>query len=366
MRSILLAIALMIALPVKVWSESLNTSVGPVTVTQVMGGLEEPWGLDFLPGGGFLVTERSGELIHVATDGGKTTVAGVPTVLVNGQGGLLDVAVARDFATSREVFLSYAKAQGSGAGTALSAARLSADGTALEDVRTIFEMSPGSTSGRHFGSRIIEARDGTLFLTMGDRGGKNAAQDLGRHNGSVVRINRDGSVPRDNPFINLPTARPEIWSYGHRNPQGAALDLEGRLWINEHGARGGDEINLITGGANYGWPVISYGRNYNGSKIGIGTSAAGMEQPRHYWDPSIAPSGLMIYSGKLWPEWKGDIFSGSLKFDYISRLDPDNGWTEERIESPQTRRVRDVMEAPDGSIWFLSVGRGGVYRMAPG
>lgn len=366
MHSILLAIALMIALPVKVWSESLNTSVGPVTVTQVMGGLQEPWGLDFLPGGGFLVTERNGKLIHVAEYGGKTSVAGVPTVLVNGQGGLLDVAVARDFATSREVFLSYAKAQGSGAGTALSAARLSADGTALEDVQTIFEMSPGSTSDRHFGSRIVEARDGTLFLTMGDRGEKNAAQDLGRHNGSVVRINRDGSVPRDNPFINLPTARPEIWSYGHRNPQGAALDLEGRLWINEHGARGGDEINLITGGANYGWPVISYGRDYNGSKIGIGTSAAGMEQPRHYWDPSIAPSGLMIYSGKLWPEWKGDIFSGSLKFHYISRLDPDNGWTEERIESPQTRRVRDVMEAPDGSIWFLSVGRGGVYRMAPG
>ena len=364
MRPLLLAIALSV-LPAWGWSDSIETSAGPVTITRVMGGLEEPWALDFVPGGGFLVTERGGKLIHVTAEGTPRAVSGVPQVFAKGQGGLLDVAVARDFATSREIFLSYAKPQQGGAGTALSAARLSADGTALEDVRLIFEMNPGNTTDRHFGSRIVEARDGTLFLTMGDRGESDQAQQLGRHNGSVVRINRDGSVPRDNPYVRLPTARPETWSYGHRNPQGAALDPQGRLWVNEHGAQGGDEVNLVIGGANYGWPVIAYGRHYDGSKIGIGTSKAGMEQPRHYWDPSIAPSGMMIYSGKLWPDWKGDFFIGSLKFNYLSRLDPDKGWTEERIQSNDTRRVRDVAEAPDGSIWFLSVGRGGVYRMTP-
>jgi glucose/arabinose dehydrogenase len=274
--------------------------------------------------------------------------------------------VPRDFAQSREVYLSYAKPQRGGAGTALAVARLSPDGSQLEDVRTIFEIAPGSSGGRHFGSRIVEAPDGTIFLTVGDRGDDASAQDLTRHNGSVIRLNRDGSVPADNPFVGQSGARPEIWSYGHRNPQGAALDLEGNLWVNEHGARGGDEVNRVVRGANFGWPVISYGEHYSGRKIGEGTEKPGMEQPAFYWDPSIAPSGMMIYSGALWPEWRGDMFVGSLKFDYIARLDGATVREVEQMEGPQTQRVRDIREAPDGSIWFLSVGEGAVYRMTPG
>ncbi len=365
MRQILPILAVILA-PFCAWGDTLDTSAGAVSVTRVMTGLTEPWGLAFVPGGGFLVTERAGRLIHVTSDGKPIAVAGVPEVAARGQGGLLDVAVARDFATSREIFLSFAKPQGRSAGTALAVAQLSATGDSLENLRLIFEMRPGSSGGRHFGSRIVEAPDGTLFLTLGERGEAPAAQDLGRHNGSIIRINRDGSIPADNPFIDRQNAQPEIWSWGHRNPQGADLDLRGNLWVNEHGAMGGDEVNRIERGANYGWPVISYGRDYDGSKIGIGTEAPGMQQPAFYWDPSIAPSGLMIYSGKLWPQWRGDFFSGSLKFNYLSRLDPERGWAEERLKSRETQRVRDVTEAPDGAIWFLSVGRGAVYRLTPG
>jgi len=364
MRFLFLVFILLIG-PILASAQSLETSAGTVTVTKILGGLKEPWGLDFLSAGGFLVTERAGKLLHVTTDGRTISVSGVPTVHAKGQGGLLDVAVARDFATSREVFLSYAKPQERGAGTALAVARLSSSGDNLENFRQIFEMKQGSSGGRHFGSRIVEASDGRLFLTIGERGQGPAAQDLTQHNGSVIRINRDGSVPRDNPFVGTTDAQPEIWSLGHRNPQGAALDLQGNLWVNEHGAMGGDEVNRIEKGANYGWPVISYGRNYDGSKIGVGTESPGMTQPRYYWDPSIAPSGLMVYSGKLWPQWKGDFFSGSLKFDYLSRLDPDGRWSEERLKSRQTGRVRDVVEAPDGTIWFLSVKQGAIYRIAP-
>ncbi|MDU8941982.1 PQQ-dependent sugar dehydrogenase [Ovoidimarina sediminis] len=347
---------------------ALDTSAGRAAVTAEITGLEEPWGIAFLPDGGILVTERDGRLLHIRPDGTRLDVSGVPEVEAEGQGGLLDVMVPRDFAETREVFLSFSIRQDDGAGTALAAGSLSADGTALEGTRVIFEMSEGSSGGRHFGSRIVEAADGHLFLTTGDRGNRPSAQDLSRHNGSVIRIARDGSVPADNPFTGTPGAEPEIWSYGHRNPQGAALDADGTLWVNEHGARGGDEVNRIAKGANYGWPIISYGTHYSGAKIGIGTAQDGMEQPVHYWDPSIAPSGMMIYSGALWPEWAGDIFVGSLKFGLISRLDRDGDrLTEaERIEDDETARVRDIVEAPDGAIWFLSVGQGAAYRMVPG
>ena len=202
-------------------------------------------------------------------------------------------------------------------------------------------------------------------MTIGERGDRPSAQDLSRENGSVIRINRDGSIPADNPFVGVDGARPAIWSFGHRNPQGAALDQQGNLWINEHGARGGDEVNLVRKGANYGWPVISYGRHYSGAKIGEGSSKPGMEQPAHYWDPSIAPSGMMIYSGKLWPDWAGGIFVGSLKFNYIARLDAAPLAEVEQLKSRETLRVRDIREAPDGSIWFLSVGQGALFRLAP-
>lgn len=343
---------------------SMDSSVGRLQVTPVVTGLNSPWGLAFLPGGGLLITERGGRLVHVA-DGQSWSVAGVPDVVHRGQGGLLDVLVPRDFAASREIFLSFSKEQGRGAGTALVRARLSEDAKQLAEPTLIFEMTPGSEGGRHFGSRIVEAPDGTLFVTIGERGDRPAAQDLGRHNGSVIRVNRDGSVPKDNPFVDTRGARPELWSYGHRNPQGAALDGKGRLWVNEHGAMGGDEVNLVRKGANYGWPVIAYGRHYSGAKIGEGTARTGVEQPAHYWDPSIAPSGMVIYSGKLWPGWKGDFLIGSLKFDLISRLDGDSMKEVERLSSAETMRVRDIREAPDGSIWFLSEGRGAAYRITP-
>ena len=333
-------------------------------ITELVSGLDAPWAVGILPSGDFLVTERDGRLLLVS--GGRATpVAGVPRVAARGQGGLLDITVARDFASTREVFLTYSKPQGRGSGTTLAVARLSADGARLEQVREIFEMARGSSGGRHFGSRVVEARDGTLFVTIGDRGDRPSAQDRASHNGTVVRVNRDGSVPGDNPFVNVTGARPEIWSYGHRNAQGAALDLNGNLWTAEHGARGGDEINRIRKGANYGWPVISYGVHYSGAKIGEGTSKPGMEQPEHYWDPSIAPSGLVIYSGKLWPDWKGDLLVGSLKFDYIARLSGSPLREVAQIKTGETARVRDVIEAPDGSIWFVSVGNGAVYRMVP-
>lgn len=347
-------------------AQALDTSAGRVSISAMATGLSEPWSIAFLPDGGFLVTERDGRLLRFGADGrGMQEIAGLPAVFAEGQGGLFDVVVLRDFAQSGEIALSYARPSDGGGGTALAIARL--DGTTLSDLRVIWSMNGPTASGVHFGGRVIEAMDGTLFLTTGDRGEGMPAQDPGGQRGKVIRIARDGTVPADNPAI--PGAAPEVWSLGHRNPQGATLDGQGRLWVSEHGAQGGDEVNLVLPGRNYGWPVITFGRNYDDSPIGEGTSKPGLEQPMHYWDPSIAPSGHMIYSGKLWPDWAGDHFIGSLKFDYLARLDPDaqgkGGWAEERLSAPETGRVRDVREAPDGSIWFLSVIDGAVYRIAP-
>ena len=344
-----------------------QTMSGPVSVEQVAGDLDTPWGLAFLPSGAFLVTERGGALFHFDAKRRRTKVSGVPEVYAWGQGGLMDVAAARDFQKTREIFLTYSKrhARGGG-GTALAIAALSADNRRLENLRVIFEMAAPSRGGRHFGSRVVEAGDGTLYLTLGERGEPETSQNLSLHNGKIIRVRRDGSVPPDNPFVGRAGARPEIWSLGHRNPQGAALDANGALWAVEHGARGGDEINRVRKGANYGWPVISYGRHYWGGKIGVGTAKEGMEQPAFYWDPSIAPCGMDIYSGRLWPAWRGHFFVSSLKYDHISRLDPKGGFREvERLAFPETGRVRDVIEAPDGAIWFLSEERGAVYRMRP-
>ncbi len=346
------------------WSDVIEVSVGEIEVSPVATGLDTPWAIGILPDNSFLVTERDGELLYIA-EGKAKQVRGVPKVATNGQGGLLDVTIARDFNQTREVFLTFSKPQRGGAGTAVAVARLSESGDRLTNLRVIFEAVPGGSGGRHFGSRVVEARNGTLFVTIGDRGDRPSAQERSNHMGTVIRINRDGSVPSDNPFVGQSDIRPEIWSFGHRNPQGANLDLQGRLWVSEHGARGGDEVNLVKPGANFGWPVISYGVHYSGQKIGEGTSKTGMEQPEYYWDPSIAPSGLMVYSGKLWPEWRGNIFVGSLKFDYIARLSGNPLREVEQINGSETERVRDIVEAPDGSIWFISVGQGAVYRMSP-
>ena len=345
--------------------EVVETSAGPMQITAVATGLEEPWAIDFLPDGAFLVTERDGRLL-LMRGGQALPVEGAPDVFAEGQGGLLDVMVPRDFATSREVWLSYSLAVEGGAATAVGKGRLAEDGKSLTQFQMLYH-GDGLRGGRHFGSRLVEAGDGTIWLTTGDRGtgpGGLQSQDPARVEGKVIHLNRDGS-----PATARPGWRPGVYSLGHRNAQGATLGPDGALWLVEHGAQGGDEVNRVAEGRNYGWPVITYGQNYGGGRIGEGQAKEGMEQPLHYWDPSIAPSGLIVYSGKLVPEWQGDLFFGSLNSGFLGRLDPDGtgegGFAEERIVADGTGRVRDVIEAPDGTIWFLSVLDGAVYRMAP-
>lgn len=336
-----------------------------LAIAAVARGLDQPWGLAFLPGGGFLVTERAGRLSLFESPGAQPRrIGGVPEVWARGQGGLLDVMVPRGFAASRVLWLTLALPEAGGASTGLVRTRLSDDGARLEGARVV-HSGPPSGRGQHFGSRAVEAPDGHVFLTTGDRGQPGLAQDPARPEGKVLCFAPDGT-PATAPAFAGRTVVPGLWSLGHRNIQGAALDGQGQLWAAEHGARGGDEINRVVAGRNYGWPVISYGRNYDGSKIGQGTTRAGMEQPAHYWDPSIAPSGLVVHSGRGAPAWRGHFLTGSLNADHIARLDPGAGWRETRIETPETARVRDLREAPDGAIWFLSVGRGAVFRLAPG
>jgi glucose/arabinose dehydrogenase len=341
-----------------------QSSAMQLSVTQMANDLTAPWAFGFLPGGGFLVTERGGKLLKFK-DGQRTDITGLPEIAVDGQGGLLDLLIPRDHAQTGQIFMTYAKPSGRRAGTAVMRATLDPSANRLRDVTTIFEIAKGSSGGRHFGSRIVEDSAGHLFVTVGDRGDRPSAQDTRLHNGSILKITKDGAPAPGNPFANVQNAQPELYSIGHRNPQGLAIDPNGQLWASEHGARGGDEVNRIAPGANYGWPVISYGRHYSGRKIGEGTARDGLEQPAHYWDPSIAPSGHMIYSGDLFPQWRGHHFIGSLKFDYISRLAGDPLSEVQQIQSNATARVRDIREAPDGSIWFLSVGNDALYRLAP-
>jgi glucose/arabinose dehydrogenase len=337
-------------------------------LTAVSDELENPWGLAFLPEGRLLVTERPGRLRIVAPDGRLSApLAGVPDVFHSGQGGLLDVALDPEFAANRTIYLSYAEPGDGGAGTAVARARLTEDG--LAGFAVIFRQQPKINSRIHFGSRLVFARDGTLFITLGERGRREEAQNLQSHLGTVARINPDGSVPADNPFVGRSDALPEIWSYGHRNAQGAALHPEtGQLWTVEHGARGGDEINRPEPGKNYGWPVITYGVDYSGARIGEGTAKPGMEQPVHYWDPSIAPSGMTFYTGDAFPDWQGDLFVGSLKFGYLARLDMEDGKIvgEERLLEDLDERVRDVRQGPDGNLYLLTdERRSRVLKLAP-
>ncbi len=339
---------------------SISTDLVTVKSEAVVTGLDHPWGLDFLPDGSTLVTERAGRLFLLEPDGTLRKVAGLPKIAVGGQGGLLDVAVSPDFETDAMIYFSFSQSGKRGAGTAVARARfVSADGKpGLERVETIFSMERKTNAGQHFGSRLVFHPDGTLFVTTGDRGDRDRAQDFFDHAGAVIRINPGGSVPADNPFSDGKSALPEIWSKGHRNPQGAIYDpVTKSLWTVEHGARGGDELNRPQAGKNYGWPVISYGRHYSGFKIGAGTEAPGYEQPIWYWDPSIAPSGLAVYDGDMFPEWYGDFLVGALKFRLLVRLDregQDKIIGEERMFERQFGRIRDVNIAPDGSIWLLT------------
>jgi glucose/arabinose dehydrogenase len=341
---------------------------GVVRAETVAQGLEHPWALAFLPDGRMLVTERPGRLRVVSSDGTVSApLAGVPAVAAVGQGGLLDVALDPRFAENRMLYISYAEPEGGLAGTAVAAARLG-EGR-LEDVKVIYRQRPKLDTRQHYGSRLVFRRDGTLFVTQGDRGRRELAQDLGAGMGKIMRINTDGTVPRDNPFVSQSGAQPEIWSYGHRNAQAAALDpATGELWTVEHGARGGDELNNPQPGRNYGWPVITYGINYNGARIGEGTERAGMEQPAYYWDPVIAPSGMVFYTGTAYPGWQGSVFVGGLASQSLERLVLENGRVvrEERYLGELGERVRDVQQGPDGLLYIVTDNSAGqVMRIVP-
>jgi glucose/arabinose dehydrogenase len=340
----------------------------PVRATDVAVGLEHPWGLAFLPDGRMLVTERPGRLRLVARDGSVSEpLTGVPQVLARGQGGLLDVALSPSFAQDRLVYLSFAEPGGAGGSTAVARGRLGERG--LDDTRVIWRQEPKVSGNNHWGSRLVWRPDGTLFVTVGDRYNyMERAQDLSTTIGKIVRINADGSVPPDNPFVDRGSARPEIWSLGHRNVQAAALDASGQLWTVEHGARGGDELNRPQAGHNYGWPVITYGVDYSGARIGVGTAAPGMEQPVYYWDPVIAPSGATFYSGAAFPDWRGDLFVGSLQPGRLVRLRLREGRVthEERYVIGRGERIRDVTEGPDGFLYLLTDHpKGRIVRLAP-
>jgi glucose/arabinose dehydrogenase len=346
------------------------TQSNTLKVETVATGLVNPWGLAIAPDGRMLVTERPGRLRWVSTDGKLSEpLTGVPAVAASGQGGLLDITLDPAFATNRIAYLSYAEpGDGGTAGTAV--ARVRVGDTGVDSVKVIYRQEPKVTGGNHFGSRIVFARDGKMFITQGDRfAHRDKAQDLSVLIGKVVRLNADGSVPNDNPFVGQAGKRPEIWSYGHRNMQGAFIDPEtGRLWTIEHGAAGGDELNHPEAGKNYGWPVITYGRDYNGVKIGEGTAKDGMEQPVYYWDPVIAPGGLTMYTGTRFPGWKGSILAGSMTPGGLVRLTMADGKViaEERHLGELGERIRDVQQGPDGLIYVTTDNSSGrILRISP-
>jgi glucose/arabinose dehydrogenase len=316
-----------------------------------------------------LVTERPGRLRLVGPEGRLSApLTGVPDVYARGQGGLLDVALDPDFNRTQLVYLSYAEPVEGGAATSVGRGRL--DGDRLTGFHTLFRQVPRSSTGRHFGSRLCFGRDGRLFVTTGDRAEDERVQDFSLHRGQVIRIEADGSVPKDNPFVGRSGRRPETWSVGHRNPQGAALHPQtGELWIVDHGARGGDEVNVVRAGRNYGWPVITYGRDYTGLRIGVGTHREGMEQPLHYWDPSIAPSGMAFVTTERFPAWRGSLLVGALRGEMLVRLDLDGEKVlrEERMLQGLGERIRDVRQSPDGWLYLLTDAEedGRVLRLEP-
>jgi glucose/arabinose dehydrogenase len=350
-------------------AQSFKSEEHDFRLVKVADGLDHPWCVAFLPDGRMLVTERPGRL-RVVRDGRlqPEPVAGVPAVFASGQGGLLDVALHPRFAENGLIYLSYAERGDGGASTALARAKLA--GNRLEDLRVLFREEPKTGGGLHFGGRIVFDRAGFLYLTLGERGDKDRAQRSDNHHGSVIRLHDDGRVPADNPFVGKPGWRPEKFDLGHRNQQGAALHPQtGALWTHEHGPQGGDEINVIRAGANYGWPVITYGVNYGiGTKIGEGTHKEGMAQPLYYWVPSIAPSGMAFYTGDKFPKWKGDLFVGSLKFELLVRLklDGEKVVGEERLIKGAIGRIRDVRMGPDGLLYLLTDESDGVLaRLEP-
>jgi aldose sugar dehydrogenase len=353
-------------------TQRVRTDKVEVIVETAARGLDHPWSLAFLPDNRMLVTERPGRLRIVSEDGRLSEpIRGLPRIAARRQGGLLDVALDPNFAQNRAIYFSYAEDRGEGqAGTSVARARLSDDGRALESLQVIFRQQPSHSGGNHFGSRLVFDRDGNLFITLGDRFDlREQAQNPSSHIGKVMRIRPGGGAAPGNPFLDREGVRPEIWSIGHRNIQAAALHpATGALWTVEHGARGGDEVNIPARAKNYGWPVISYGVDYSGAKIGEGTAKAGLEQPVYYWDPSIAPSGMAFYTGDRFPAWRGSVLVGALAGKLVSRLETDGSRVtgEERMLQNLGERIRDVRQGPDGFVYLLTdSSQGRILRMRP-
>ncbi|AVJ28025.1 PQQ-dependent sugar dehydrogenase [Achromobacter spanius] len=344
----------------------------PARVMPVVGGLDHPWSMAFLPDGGILITERPGNLRLLRTPGGLSKpLTGVPKVAARGQGGLLDVVLSPNFATDRYVYLSYAESDGDKSGTAVGRGRLADDGSGLENFKVIFRQEPKLSSGLHFGSRLVFDGKGYLYIALGENNQRPTAQDLDKLQGKVVRLKADGALPDDNPFVGKQGARPEIWSYGHRNPQGMALNpWTGELWENEHGPRGGDEVNVVQPGKNYGWPLATYGINYSGLKIpeAKGETLPGMEPPVYWWPKSPAISGMAFYNADRFPAWRNSLFIGALGNQNLIRLTVDGNKVVEKetLLADRKRRIRDVRQGPDGYVYVLTdASPGELLRVAP-
>ncbi len=343
----------------------LKPNNSSITYVEVVSGLQNPWGMAFLPNGDILVTEKEGEIRIVrGNELLPDPVEGLPEIFVKGQGGLLDIQLHPNFEENRWLYLSYGSSEGKGDGGNTTIARFTFDGKTLSDKKVLYKASPNSTHGNHWGSRIAFDSKGYLYFTIGDRGNRDQnPQDVGRDGGKVYRIMDDGTIPEDNPFFDQSGARKAIYSYGHRNPQGLAIDANDQIWEHEHGPKGGDEVNLIEPGKNYGWPILSYGINYSGTEFAEDTARVGMQSPVIYWVPSIAPCGMTVVSGNKYPDWDGDLIIGSLKFSYLvhAKVQGDRIVSQERI-AEGIGRVRSVAQGPDGFLYVGVEGKG-LFRL---
>jgi aldose sugar dehydrogenase len=348
-------------------SNPIHSEETDFILEKIIDKLENPWSFVFLPmDDGILISERPGRL-NLFKDNSLTPISGLPEIAATGQGGLLDIIIDPDYMNNKLIYFSFSEPGSGGYSTAVARANLV--GTKLRNMEIIFRATPKSSGGIHFGSRLVFDLDGYLYITLGERGGKTNAQNLQHHGGSVVRINPDGSFPFDNPFLNSRNVLPEIFSYGHRNPQGIAMDSEtGNVWLHEHGPKGGDEVNILKAGANYGWPLVTYGKNYNGTLISTETGRPGIEGPIIYWVPSIAPSGMAFYYGDKFPEWQGNIFVGALVGQHLRRLvmKGESIIHQEVLLHKEIGRIRDVRTGPDGYLYILTDSKNGAfYRLSP-
>lgn len=346
---------------------ALKTEAQSYKTEEVVKNLFNPWGMTWLPDGSMLITEKDGRLIHFK-DNKKTEIRNVPKVYNSGQGGLLDIELHPNYKENGWIYITYASGEGSGKGGNTALMRCKLEGSALTNIETLYKAEPNTTAGEHFGSRIEFDNDGFLYFSIGERGERELnPQDITRDGGKIYRLNDDGTIPKDNPFYNEPNTKKAIYTYGNRNPQGMTKHPEtGKIWMHEHGPKGGDEINIVKKGANYGWPLVTYGINYSGTKITDETTKPGIEVPIYYWVPSIAPCGMAFITSDKYPHWKGRLLVGSLKFAYVELLTLDGEKVTNREKIAQDiGRVRNVKMGPDGLIYIAVEGQG-IYRLIPG